>query len=129
MKIIFKLCLGPARGFVHVRRSDQREVIMFAISHVTPEFLKDVFELDAIPDFLKIQRSGVIVEIKQSNLVADQNYIIQGPKRMTMRERRKLREKTRTGNFQTCAIAILESFNPAPWWKFFFQMLFRLFHS
>ena len=99
MKIIFKLCLGPARGFVHVRRSDQREVIMFAISHVTPEFLKDVFELDAIPDFLKIQRSGVIVEIKQSNLVADQNYIIQGPKRMTMRERRKLREKTRTGNY------------------------------
>ena len=86
-------------GFVHVRRSDQREAIMFAISHVTPEFLKDVFELDAIPDFLKVKGSGEMVEIKQSNLVADQNYIIQGPKRMTMRERRKLREKTRTGNY------------------------------
>ena len=94
-----KIFLDPTCGFVHVRRSDQREAIMFAISHVTPEFLKDVFELDAIPDFLKVKRSGEMVEIKQSNLVANQNYIIQGPKRMTMRERRKLREKTRTGNF------------------------------
>ena len=30
---------------------------------------------------------------------------------------------------QTCASAILGSLNPAPYWKFFFQMLFRLFQS
>ena len=28
---------------------------------------------------------------------------------------------------QTCTIAILGSLNPAPYWKVFFQMLFRLF--
>jgi hypothetical protein len=68
---------------------------MFAISHVTPEFLQDVFELDTIPDYIKVAKNREIVEIKQSNLVANENYIIQGPKRMTMRKRRKLREKTR----------------------------------
>ena len=30
---------------------------------------------------------------------------------------------------QTCPIAILECLNPAPYWRFFFQMLFRLFQS
>ena len=30
---------------------------------------------------------------------------------------------------QTCASAILGSLNPAPYWKYFFQMLFRLFQS
>ena len=33
------------------------------------------------------------------------------------------------GHTQTCAIAILGSLNPAPYWKFFFQMLLRLFQS
>ena len=30
---------------------------------------------------------------------------------------------------QTWPIAILECLNPAPYWRFFFQMLFRLFQS
>ena len=34
-----------------------------------------------------------------------------------------------SGFSQTCTIAILGSLNPAPYWRFFFQMLFRLFQS
>ena len=34
-----------------------------------------------------------------------------------------------SGHNQTFPIAILECLNPAPYWRFFFQMLFRLCQS
>ena len=66
-------------GTIHVRRSDQKHSVQFALSQVTPDFLKDVFELKYLPKYFKTESSGLAVKILPSTLVPNEYYIIKGP--------------------------------------------------
>ena len=51
----------------------------FDISDANPDFLKVVFELEALPNFLETETGGTIVPIMASKLVPNEHYIIRVP--------------------------------------------------
>ena len=64
---------------VKIRRSDRYSIEKLYPIDVTPQFLQQVFDLEAPPAYLKSEISGIKMKINQSNLALNETYIIRGP--------------------------------------------------
>ena len=67
---------GP---LVHIRRSDQNDGKEFFVDTVTPNFLKEVFELDSVPTHLRSESNDRTVEVSQRDLASNDFYVVKGP--------------------------------------------------
>ena len=87
-------------GKIYIRRSDQRDVTAFVIDEVTPENLKDAFELESLPTFLMKESSEQALRIIPSSLIPNENYIVKGPGREIRKKKaRRTKQRNRDGMY------------------------------
>ena len=87
-------------GVVYVRRIDQQDIIEIDINQITPIFLRDVFNLESFPSYIRAESNNEIVQILPSNVVPNEYYTIEdtGLKTPQRRSKRSL-QGNRDGNF------------------------------
>ena len=85
-------------GAIYVRRSDQRGVRKFSIDEVTPDILKDVFELESLPTFIMKESNEQALRIIPSSLIPNENYIVKGPgPEIRKKKSKKIKQGNRAG--------------------------------
>ena len=67
---------GKNNEKIHVRRAIGEHVLNFKINEVTPQFLKEVFQLEKEPKFLISETTGDVTMIEESKLTGNTYYTI-----------------------------------------------------
>ena len=70
--------LGKSSEKIYIRRGSGKHALDFKISKVTPAYLQEVFQLEAMPKFLFSEKNGTVIEIDESEMKPNEIYSISG---------------------------------------------------
>ena len=63
-----------------IRRSDQKDGLIFALKDINPDFLKEVFELENTPKYLTAENGEIIsLPIDSTEFTSMDSYVVKVP--------------------------------------------------